>query len=193
MAKIRLALFASGNGSNALKIMNHFSTHSTIEVGFLLSNKKDAPVVKATENKGVKVITLSNEEVANGSLLVETCIAEKIDLIILAGFLRKIPSQFTHHFSDKIINIHPALLPKHGGQGMYGKFVHEAVIKNKDSETGITIHYVNEHFDEGRIIAQFHCVVDSTDTVETIQGKIQQLEHAYFPFVIEQTINLEMI
>lgn len=193
MVKRRLALFASGTGSNALKIMDHFSTHPEIEIGFLLSNKKDAPVVQASAAKNVKVITMTNEEVANGLLLIETCVQEKIDYIILAGFLRKIPTPLIHHFSDKIINIHPALLPKHGGQGMYGKFVHEAVIKNKDTETGITIHYVNEHFDEGRIIAQFHCSVELTDTVETVQSKIQQLEHAYFSFVIEQTINLELI
>lgn len=193
MAKKRLALFASGTGSNAIKIMDHFSIHPEVEIGFLLCNKKDAPVVPASEGKGVKVITMTNEEVANGPLLTETCIHEKIDFIILAGFLRKIPDQLIHHFSNKIINIHPALLPKHGGQGMYGRFVHEAVIKNKDQETGITIHYVNEHFDEGRIIAQFHCAVDANDTVESVQLKIQQLEHAYFPFVIEQTINLELI
>lgn len=193
MAKRRLALFASGTGSNALKIMDHFSTHPEIEIGFLLSNKKDAPVVQASEMKGIKVFTFTNEEVANGTLLVEKCIEEKIDYIILAGFLRKIPTQLTRHFSDKMINIHPSLLPKYGGQGMYGKFVHEAVIKNKDQETGITIHYVNEHFDEGRIIAQFHCAVEASDTVESVQIKIQQLEHAYFPFVIEQTINLELI
>lgn len=190
MAKIRLALFASGNGSNALKIIDHFSAHANVEVGFLLSNKKDAPIIEASKKKGIKVITLTNEEVSNGVLLLEKCTNEKIDYIILAGFLRKIPSLLIRHFSEKIINIHPALLPKHGGQGMYGKFVHEAVIKNKDTETGITIHYVNENFDEGRIIAQFRCSVDSVDTPETIQTKIQQLEHNYFPLVIEKTVIL---
>lgn len=190
MAKRRLALFASGTGSNALKIIDHFSTHPEIEIGFLLSNKKDAPVVQASQMKGINVFTFTNEEVENGALLVEKCLEEKINYIILAGFLRKIPTQLIHHFPDKIINIHPALLPKHSGQGMYGRFVHEAVIKNEDTETGITIHFVNENFDEGRIIAQFRCIVESCDTTEMIQAKIQRLEHAYFPFVIEKTILL---
>lgn len=188
MSKIKLALFASGTGSNALKIMDHFSSHPSVEIGFLLCNKKDAPVVQLSREKGVEVITATNEEVANGDFLSKICHEQKIDFIILAGYLRKIPSELLKNYTERIINIHPALLPKHGGAGMYGKYVHEAVLNVKDKETGITIHFVNEHFDEGRIIAQFHCEVDSSDTIETIQEKIQRLEHTYFSFVIEKTV-----
>jgi phosphoribosylglycinamide formyltransferase-1 len=188
MAKIKLALFASGSGSNAMKIIDYFSDNKSVEIGFVLTNKKDALVVQLAKEKGVEVIVYTNDEVSDGELLTKKCLEKNIDFIILAGYLRKIPVELLATYSDKIINIHPALLPKHGGKGMYGKFVHEAVIKNKDSETGITIHFVNEHFDEGRIIAQFYCEVNENDTVESIQKKIQQLEHNYFPVVIDITL-----
>lgn len=188
MVKIKLALFASGSGSNALKIIDYFSFHPSIEVAFVLSNKKDAPIVEAAQKKGVKVHVFNNEEVADGDFLSKICLEEGVDFIILAGYLRKIPQQLLVNYSDKIINVHPALLPKYGGKGMYGKHVHEAVLKNKETETGITIHYVNENFDEGRIIAQFHCAVFKEDTLKSIQNKIQYLEHSYFSVVIEKTI-----
>ncbi len=188
MGKLKLALFASGSGSNALKIMDHFASHHSIEVGFVLSNKKDAPIVEKASLKGVKVIVLTNEEVSDGTLLTEICQENNIDFIILAGYLRKIPLDLLANYSDKIINIHPALLPKYGGKGMYGHHVHEAVLKNNESETGITIHYVNENFDEGRMIAQFHCPVVESDDLASIQYKIQYLEHSYFSFVIEKTL-----
>jgi len=188
MVKIKLALFASGSGSNALKIIDYFSFHPSIEVAFVLSNKKDAPIVEAAQKKGVKVHVFNNEEVADGDFLSKICLEEGVGFIILAGYLRKIPQQLLVNYSDKIINVHPALLPKYGGKGMYGKHVHEAVLKNKETETGITIHYVNENFDEGRIIAQFHCAVFKEDTLKSIQNKIQYLEHSYFSVVIEKTI-----
>lgn len=188
MAKVRIALFASGAGSNALKIIDHFCAHPSVEIGFLLSNKKDALVVGLSNEKGIHTITSTNEQVADGNFLTTLCRENKIDFIILAGYLRKIPVELLKNYTDRIINIHPALLPKHGGAGMYGKYVHEAVLHAKEQETGITIHYVNEHFDEGRIIAQFHCEVKPSDTVESIQAKIQRLEHTYFPYVIEKTI-----
>lgn len=188
MAKIRLALFASGTGSNALKIIDHFSTNSSIEVGCVISNKKDAPIVESARKKGIEVLCFTNYEVADGEFITNVCHEKGIDFIILAGYLRKIPVELLTAYSDKIINVHPSLLPKHGGQGMYGTFVHEAVLKNQDRETGITIHFVNEHFDEGRIIAQFYCSVDEGDTLKEIQSKIQRLEHTYFPLVIEKTI-----
>ena len=188
MVKIKLALFASGSGSNALKIIDYFSFHPSIEVAFVLSNKKDAPIVEAAQKKGVKVHVFSNDEVSDGQFLSKICLDEGVDFIILAGYLRKIPEQLLVSYSDKIINVHPALLPKYGGKGMYGKHVHESVLKNKESETGITIHYVDENFDEGRIIAQFHCAVFEEDTLKSIQDKIQYLEHSYFSVVIEKTI-----
>jgi len=189
MTKTKLALFASGGGSNALNIIDYFSTSSTVELEFVLSNKKEAPVVELAKEKGVEVLVFTNEEVANGALLTEICTKRGIDYIILAGYLRKIPFELLENYTDKMLNVHPALLPKHGGKGMYGKFVHEAVLKEKDTETGITFHFVNEHFDEGRILAQFQCSVSKDDTLDTIQEKIQLLEHVNFPSVIEKMLN----
>jgi phosphoribosylglycinamide formyltransferase-1 len=193
MKKIKLALFASGNGSNALNIIDYFSSSSLIEIGFVLTNKKDAPIIELAKNKGVDTVILSNDEVANGELLTKICIEQEIDFIILAGYLRKIPSELLANYSNKMINVHPALLPKFGGKGMYGKYVHQAVVDAVESETGITIHFVNEHFDEGRVIAQFYCDVTINDTAESVQAKVQQLEQAYFPFVIEKTILNQLI
>jgi phosphoribosylglycinamide formyltransferase-1 len=190
MAKIKLALFASGSGSNALKIMEHFSENSSVEIAFLLTNKQDAPIIGLARERGVEVLCYTNDEVENGAFLSNLCQERAVDLIILAGYLRKIPTELIVAFPEKIINIHPSLLPKHGGKGMYGKFVHEAVLKGKDLETGITIHFVNEEFDKGKIIAQFKCAVSETDTLESIQQKIQQLEHSNFPQVIENTLKL---
>ena len=188
MIKFKLALFASGSGSNALNIINYFSSHSAIEIGFVLSNKKDAPIVEKAQKKGIEVLVFSNDEVADGLFLSKVCLEKGIDFIILAGYLRKIPSELLENYTEKMINVHPALLPKHGGKGMFGKHVHEAVLAAKEKESGITIHYVNEHFDEGKKIAQFYCSIDEKDTIESIQSKIQQLEQIYFPVVIEKTI-----
>ncbi len=188
MQKKRIAIFASGKGSNALNIIDHFSDHKNIEVAVVITNKSEAPVVQNAKNKGVEVICLSNESAADASLLIDICSDHHVDFIVLAGYLRKIPAAFVSHFQDRIINIHPALLPKFGGKGMYGDFVHEAVLANEEKETGITIHFVNEQFDEGRILAQFYCPVSIGDTLEEIRKRVQQLEQRYFPIVIEQTI-----
>jgi phosphoribosylglycinamide formyltransferase-1 len=188
MKKIKLALFASGSGSNALNIIDYFSSSSLIEIGFILTNKKDAPIVELAQKKNVETLILSNDEVSNGILLTKICLEKGIDFIILAGYLRKIPEELLANYSNKMINVHPALLPKFGGQGMYGDNVHKAVIESEEFETGITIHFVNEHFDEGKIIAQFHCEVTKNDTLESVQAKVQKLEHTYFPIVIEKTI-----
>jgi phosphoribosylglycinamide formyltransferase 1 len=188
MTKIKMAVFASGSGSNALKIIDYYAAHATIEVGFLLTNNANAPIVQLAEKRRVTVCSLTNEQVAEGVFLTNLCRDRGVDYIILAGYLRKIPEELIKEYRDKIINIHPALLPKFGGKGMYGKFVHEAVIKAGEKETGITIHLVNENYDEGRILAQFYCAVEQWDTVEKIQSKIQRLEHVYFAYVIDQTI-----
>jgi len=188
MTKIKLALFASGSGSNAINIIDHFSNHPSIEIGFLLSNKKEAPIVEKAQKKGVKVLVFSNDEVADGNFLSQVCLDNDIQYIVLAGYLRKIPVELLQNYSEKMINLHPALLPKFGGQGMYGNNVHKAVVEAKETETGITIHFVNEHFDKGRKIAQFYCALNQTDTFELVQAKVQNLEHAYFPIVIEKTI-----
>lgn len=188
MQKKRIAIFASGTGSNALNIIDHFKNHPKIEVGVVITNRKEAPVVENAKSKGVEVVCLDNNEVADAAVLNRICVERGIHYIVLAGYLRKIPAGFIHQYEERILNIHPALLPKYGGQGMYGDKVHEAIKLNNETETGITIHFVNEHFDEGRIIAQFHCPVFPEDSVESIRDKVQRLEHQHFPFVIEQTI-----
>lgn len=191
MNKKRLAIFVSGTGSNALNIIDHFKDHLQIEVGFVLSNKKDSPVIEACAARNVSVHVFTNSEVADGSLLLDVCLREKIDYIVLAGYLRLIPLDFIHVYNEKIFNIHPSLLPKFGGHGMYGDRVHQAVLEANEGCSGISIHLVNEHFDEGRILAQFSCLVKDGDTISDLKKRIQKLEHAYFPVVIEKTITLE--
>jgi phosphoribosylglycinamide formyltransferase-1 len=182
----RIAIFASGQGSNAINIIDHFNHHDSIRVELVLSNRSDAPVLDSARKKGVSVISLDNSSAANAETLLSICNDSHIDLIVLAGYLRKIPEDLIRAFPEKIINIHPALLPKYGGLGMYGDRVHEAVLNNHEKETGITIHFVNEHFDEGRIIAQFHCPVFSSDTINVLRERIHRLEHNWFPVVIEK-------
>lgn len=191
MKKHRIALFVSGAGSNALNIATYFNAHPTIAVGLLLSNNASSPVLVDCEKMKIPFVIVNNSEAADGAHLLAICNEHQIDTIILAGYLRLIPLPFIQAFSNRIINIHPALLPKFGGKGMYGNRVHEAVLADKSTESGITIHLVNEHFDEGRKLAQFYCAVEAKDTVESLRKKVQQLEHAYYPLVIEQTLNFE--
>ena len=135
MTKMKLALFASGNGSNAIAIIKHFEKHKGVDVALVLSNKSNAPIVQKAEDLGIKVVTVTNEEASNPIILLNLMEDYSIDYIILAGYLRKIPSDLIENYQDKIINIHPSLLPKYGGKGMYGKFVHEKVIENKEKES----------------------------------------------------------
>jgi len=188
MSKSRIALFASGQGSNAVNIISYFKDHADIEVAFVLSNKSDAVVLAKAESMGTPVLFFDNAKVEDGDFISDVCFNQGIDYIVLAGYLRKIPAALIRHYPDRIFNIHPALLPKFGGPGMYGKYVHEAVLAGKETETGISIHYVDEEFDSGRIIAQFRCQVATTDTIEEVVRKVHQLEQAYFPVVIEKTI-----
>jgi phosphoribosylglycinamide formyltransferase-1 len=189
MKKVRLAIFASGTGSNAAKLMDYFKDHSSIEIAFVLTNKPQAPVVDKTNARGVTLITCTNQEVDQLNFMVNICHSNQIDFIILAGFLRKIPTDLIHQFENRIINVHPSLLPKFGGAGMYGLNVHNAVKEAGETESGITIHYVTENFDEGQRIAQFYTPIFSSETPEQIQHKIHLLEQIYFPIVIEQEIN----
>lgn len=188
MLKVRLGIFASGTGSNATRLIDYFKGNTIFEVAFVLTNKPNAPVVEKTTQRGIKLITCTNFEIDQAHFLVQLCSNEKVDYIILAGFLRKIPSDLIHHFNQRIFNVHPSLLPKFGGAGMFGIHVHTAVKEAGEKESGITIHYVSEQFDEGQRIAQFFTPIDSNDSVEQIQSKIHQLEQIYFPFVIEQEI-----
>ena len=188
MLKKRIAIFASGTGSNAINLIKHFKESETIEIGFVLSNRTSAPIVESANNLGVTVHCITNEQAADDAFLTSFCKERDIDWIVLAGYLRLIPAEFINSFSERIINLHPSLLPKYGGKGMYGANVHRAVLENREDETGITIHYVNQEFDKGRIIAQFRCALTPQDTLESVQKKIQFLEHSYLPIVIEQTI-----
>lgn len=188
MSKTKIAIFASGTGTNALNIISHFKHHPGIEVAFVLSNKATSGILKSASEAGIETFHFENEQVENGIFISDFCNTHTVDFIVLAGYLRLIPEQLIKKYPERIFNIHPALLPKFGGTGMYGKYVHEAVLAQQEQETGITIHYVNQHFDSGRIIAQFHCALDKNDTLADIQRKVQLLEHAYFPIVIEKTI-----
>lgn len=188
MIQKKIALFASGRGSNALNIIDYFENDPRIKIQFVLSNKFDAPIVESAKKRGIRVVICSNKEVASDSYLLDLCEGYQIDYIILAGFLRKIPLSLIRLFDEKIINIHPSLLPKYGGQGMYGKFVHEAVLGNNEKETGITIHFVDADYDKGKIIAQFSCKLSDFETLESIQQKIHELEMEHFPRVIEKVL-----
>ncbi|MDP4866842.1 MAG: phosphoribosylglycinamide formyltransferase [Crocinitomicaceae bacterium] len=188
MAKIRIALFASGNGSNAMNLIRHFASNTSVEVAFVLSNKADAGIVKSASSKGIETLVFTNEEVADGEFLVNVCSKYSIDFIVLAGYLRLIPAQLIQAFPERIINIHPALLPKYGGKNMYGDKVHQAIVDANETETGITIHFVNEQFDKGKIIAQYVCPVNPTDSIDDVRENVQHLEHTFFPFVVEKVI-----
>lgn len=183
-----IALFASGNGSNALNIIGYFKQNPTINIALLICNKNDAPVVKKAKDAGVEVLIFDNELFENGLTVLQELDYRSIDWIVLAGFLRKIPTNLINGFPNRIINIHPSLLPKYGGKGMYGKFVHEAVYAAKEQETGITIHLVNEEFDKGEILAQFKTNLSPDDTPDIIAQKINLLELSNFPNIVEHTI-----
>lgn len=188
MEKQRLAIFASGNGSNAVRLVDYFKNHKSIEVAAILTNNKNAGVIERLKNTALEIIIIDNEQAKNGELLVDLMKSNNINFIVLGGYLRKIPSALIAAFEEKIINIHPALLPKYGGKGMYGIHVHEAVKEAKDEKTGITIHLVNQNYDEGRILAQHETAISLSDEALDIQRKIQRLEHEWFPIEVEKYI-----
>lgn len=174
-----IVLFASGSGSNAEKIMQYFKNTATIRVAAVFTNKATAGVIDKALQYNVRAIIFTKEQLANGEVQ-EMLEQYNPVLIVLAGFLLKFPESIVKAYPNKIINIHPALLPKYGGKGMYGLHVHKAVLENKDTETGITIHYVNEHYDEGAIIAQHIVAINECATPEEIALKVQGLEHEHF-------------
>lgn len=191
MNKQRIALFVSGTGSNALNIATYFSQHQSIEIGLLVTNNAASPAIQACQEMDIPCALITNAQAADAQFLVDLCVTHRITHVVLAGYLRLIPAAFIHEFTNRIFNIHPALLPKFGGKGMYGDRVHAAVLEACAPESGITVHLVNEYFDEGRTLAQFHCPVDQKDTIDTLRKKVQALEHAHYPTVIEQTIHSE--
>ncbi len=183
-----IAIFASGEGTNAQNIINHFKTSSEVKVCLVLSNNKNANVLKRASNSGVETLLINKDSFYNSEEVIKVLKEHKINLIVLAGFLWLIPKKLIAEFPNKIINIHPSLLPKFGGKGMYGAYVHEAVIKTKEQDSGITIHMVNEEYDKGKIILQEKCSVTKQDTAESLAEKIHQLEMKYFPATIEKIL-----
>ena len=183
-----IAIFASGSGSNAENIINFFKGNSSAGVRLVLSNKADAYVLSRADKLSVKTCVFNSEEFISSDGVIKVLAKHNIDLIVLAGFLWKVPSILLDKYTGKIINIHPSLLPKYGGKGMYGKFVHNAVLMNKEKESGITIHYVNKNYDEGDIIFQAKCEVSDEDNVNDLASKIHNLEMEYFPPVIQTVL-----
>ena len=184
----RIAVFASGNGSNAQAIAEYFNQRSNARIIVILSNRKDAYVNQRAADLSIPSIVFNRSEFYDTDKITNYLIDLKIDLVVLAGFLWLLPPSLVKAFPSRIINIHPALLPKFGGKGMYGHFVHEAVVKSGDQESGITIHYVNEFYDEGQIIFQARCRVEATDTADSLAAKIHELEYAHFPRVIDEVL-----
>lgn len=179
-----LIIFASGKGSNAQAIINHFKANGKATVSLIVSNKADAGVLDIARNEHIPYLVIDRQTFKE-TLLVDQLQSYKPSLIILAGFLWKVPDTIIHAFKDRIINIHPALLPLHGGKGMYGHHVHQAVIAAGSGESGITIHYVNEVYDSGNIILQARCKVLDADTPDDLAHRIHSLEHFYFPKTVE--------
>lgn len=186
--KKRIAIFASGSGSNAQKIMEHFKKHNDAEVAIVLSNNPDAFVLQRADNFEIPTHIFNKHEFYQSEAVVTLLKSLEVDLIVLAGFLWLIPENLLRAFPNKIINIHPALLPKYGGKGMYGDKVHKSILENAEEESGVTIHFVNECFDEGEIIHQSRFRIEKGDDLEMIKFKGQQLEHLHYPKIIEQLI-----
>jgi phosphoribosylglycinamide formyltransferase 1 len=184
-----IAIFASGMGTNAQAIIDYFKNNATIKVALIVTNNKNAGVIQIAKDNRIPFDIVSPAELKEEATMLDLLDVYQIDLIVLAGFLLLVPAFLVHAYPDKIINIHPALLPKYGGKGMYGTKVHETVLANKEQETGITIHYVNEHYDEGKYIAQFRCHVETSDSAESIAAKVHQLEHEHYAKEIEKLLN----
>jgi folate-dependent phosphoribosylglycinamide formyltransferase PurN len=205
---VNIAIFASGEGSNAKRIVEYFKASPPaplqgergdkktelieafdgVNVALIVSNKADAGVLQIAKDNNINTLIIDKNEFFKSDGYLSTLKKHDIDFIVLAGFLWKVPSSLISSYPKKIINIHPALLPKYGGKGMYGHFVHAAVIRAKETESGITIHYVDEIYDHGEVIFQATCVVDDTDTPQTLAAKIQALEHAHYPAVIASVL-----
>ncbi len=188
VTKKRIAIFASGSGSNAQKIMEYFKNHALAEVALVLSNNPDAYVLQRADNFEIPTHIFNRSTFYQSDDVVKILQKLNIELVVLAGFLWLVPQNLLEAFSGRIINIHPALLPNYGGKGMYGDHIHRAVLAAREKESGISIHFVNEHFDEGEMIQQFRFKIDANDQLENIRFKIQQLEHQHYPKVIEQVL-----
>lgn len=187
----RIVIFASGSGTNAENLIRFFHNRETGSVIQVLTNNPHAKVFERAKNLNVSALIFNRIAFSKSDDILNVLKASQPDLIVLAGFLWKFPEFIINAFPNKVINIHPALLPKYGGKGMYGGFVHEAVVENKETETGITIHYVNEHYDEGAIIFQAKCDVNPSDSAHDIAIKIHELEMEHFPKVVEEILKTQ--
>jgi len=185
----KIAILASGSGTNAENIIKYFSTRNVAKVTLVLSNKREAYVFQRAAKLKIKSVFFDRDEFYTGRKVLDYLLESDIDFIVLAGFLWLVPVNILDEYAGRVINIHPALLPGYGGKGMYGEKVHAAVIANHEKESGISIHYVNRNYDEGDIIFQARCKVDISDTPETLASKVHALEYEYFPKVIEEVIS----
>lgn len=185
---INIAIFASGAGSNAQKIIDHFHGHPSITMALIVCNKPGAGVLGIAARERIPTLLIDKEKFFRGNGYVDELRAAGIDFIVLAGFLWKLPATLVRAYAGHIINIHPAILPRYGGKGMYGMFVHNAVIDAKDKESGITIHFVDEVYDHGDVIFQATCPVEASDTPDLLAQKIHALEHTHYPRVIEEVV-----
>lgn len=190
--KKKIAVFASGTGTNAENLISYFKNNPIAEVVLVLTNNPKAGVIARAEKQNVKTFTFNKEQLNISNEVLNILENAEIDWIILAGFLLKFPATIIEKYPHHIINIHPALLPKYGGKGMYGMNVHKAVVENKEKETGISIHYVNENYDEGAIIFQAKTDLSVTDTPETVAQKVHQLEYEHFPKVVEKLVEKDL-
>ena len=181
----RIAIFASGAGSNAAKIINHFQHHPSVKIVLVVSNNPNTGVLEIAKKSQIQTLLIEKEVFFSQKSCINDLKSANIDFIVLAGFLWKIPDTLIKEYPRKIVNIHPALLPKYGGKGMYGHYVHEAVLAHKEKESGISIHYVDEVYDHGQIIFQAQCPVMENDTPQTLAQRIHALEHEHYPKVIE--------
>ena len=185
---VHIALFASGAGSNAQQIIHYFKPSPDIHISLIVCNKPEAGVLQIAAKEHIPSLLINKENFFRGDHYLPQLQQAGIDFIVLAGFLWKMPQALIDAYPRKIINIHPALLPKYGGKGMYGSFVHQAVLAAGEAESGITIHYVDEHYDNGDIIFQARCPIMPDDDINTLTKKIHLLEHQYYPKVIEAVL-----
>ena len=185
----RIVIFASGSGTNAENIIQYFNTNENVQVVMILANKKDAKVLERANNHKISALYFNWTAFYKTKHILDLIHSVQPDLIVLAGFLWKMPENIINMFPNKIINVHPALLPKYGGKGMFGMHVHNAIVKDKENETGMTIHYVNENYDEGNIIFQAKTDVSPSDSAEDVAKKVQKLEYEHFPKIIAQLLH----
>lgn len=186
----KIVLFASGSGSNVENIVKYFKESAKVEISKVYTNNPNAYVIERCKNFDIPCSIFGRKEFRENLSVLSDIQAIEPDLIVLAGFLWLVPSAYVEAFPDKIINIHPALLPKYGGKGMFGHHVHEAVVNNKEKESGITIHFVNEKYDDGNIIRQEKCVVEANDSADDVASKVHTLEYEYFPLAIKELLNV---